>query len=90
MNGFNIGGRALIVNTADNDSSPSAFPQASSLAQTPMAQPAVFANQMPQQPSGPPSFGIEAVNAVLSSLSNQQLSDVILQFKVCLLVFQLY
>lgn len=87
MNGYDVGGRALIVNTADNDASPSAFPSS-------MPAPQGMSSSMPAPPlpaipsampimTGTPSFGMETVNAVLSSLSNQQLSDTIMHFKVC-------
>lgn len=76
VNGYDLGGRNLVVNTADNDSSPSNFTSNA----PPVAPPTV----VPPQPvmTGTPSFGIEAVNSILGSLSNQQICDIIMQFKV--------
>lgn len=76
VNGYDLGGRNLVVNTADNDSSPSTF--------TGNAPPAPVPTVPLPQPmlTGTPSFGIEAVNSILGSLSNQQICDIIMQFKV--------
>lgn len=86
VNGYDVGGRALIVNTADNDASPAGFPSsapAQSVHSSVMHQPPAPPSLPVSQPmTGTPSFGIETVNAVLSSLSNQQLSDTIMHFKV--------
>lgn len=73
-----MGGRNLIVNTADNDSSPSGYSGSSSY-------PSGTTGTMPVAPvAAAPArtFGAEDVNGLLASLTNAQLSDIIMQFKV--------
>lgn len=90
VNGYDVGGRQLKVSTADNEM-PSTYSSA------PMASPPFSGTQMPSAMAPPPllpphimvppptmpaSFGVEAINATLSSLTNQQLSEIIIQMKV--------
>lgn len=83
VNGYDLGGRNLVVNTADNDSSPSNFTGGSYVSSGPASYSAA-PTAAPLQPitTGAPSFGLEAVNSIIASLSNQQISDIIMQFKV--------
>ncbi len=76
LNGYDVGGRNLIVNTADTDLS-SASHHTSTVPMTTPPAPVAPAPII----GAAPSFGIDAVKGVLSSLSNQQLSDIIMQFK---------
>lgn len=76
MNGYDIGGRSLVVNKADQEvgsdtRTPVPPPPSSSLPKAPI---------MPMAPTG--TVSLDLINSTLTGMSNVQLLDVLSQMKV--------
>lgn len=80
VNNYDVGGRTINVGPADKEM-PSSSHHQTSMSGAGMPPPPPQSKMMPSQ-MAPQSFGIDSVNATLAALSNQQLSEIIINMKV--------